>query len=151
MKDNYDENDMIDAEELFQDSYQEAEKMLKNPSQINKLLKRLERKLQGIPKLGDALAYIPKMALLLNSVIRKEYTEVPVGIITAIIGVLVYFVSPIDAIPDFIPVIGLLDDGAVAGGALYLIKNDLDEYMAWRINTGLDDPEVIAEAETVLE
>ena len=91
------------------------------------------------------------MGMLVNSWCRREYTEVPIGIITAIIGVLVYFVSPIDAIPDFIPGIGLMDDAAVAGGALYLVKNDLDEYMTWRINTGLDEPEIFVETETVLE
>lgn len=151
MKNENNENEIIDAEELFQNSCGEAEEMLKDPGKIDKLLKRLERKLRGVPKLGDALAYIPKMALLVNSFIRREYTEVPVGIITAIIGVLVYFVSPIDAIPDFIPGVGLLDDAAVAGGALYLVKNDLDEYMTWRVNTGLDEPEIIVEAETALE
>jgi len=133
------ENYEFNTNELYEDSYQKAEKILKNPGKIDKMLKRLERKLQGLPKLGDALAYVPKMGMLISSWIRGDYTEVPVGIITAIIGVLVYFISPIDAIPDFIPGIGLLDDAAVVSGSLYLVKKDIDEYMAWRIQVGLDE------------
>jgi len=143
---NYNEN--YDTEEIFQDSLQEAQELMKDKGKIDKLLKRLERKLHGIPKLGDALTYIPKMGMLVNSYFRGDYTEVPVGIITAIIGVLVYFVSPIDAIPDCIPGVGYLDDAAVASGSLYLVKNDLDEYMAWRIRIGLDEDNILEEDET---
>ncbi len=133
-----DTNVIINAEELFQSNYNDAQELIESPDKVDKLLKRLERKLQQVPKLGGALAYIPKMGLMVNSFFRKQYTEVPIGIITAIIGVLLYFVSPIDAIPDFIPGIGLLDDAAVASASLCLVKSDLDEYMEWRLRTGLD-------------
>ena len=144
-------NENFDTEEIIQDSLQKAEALMKNQGKIDKLLKRLERKLHLIPKLGDALAYVPKMGMLINSYFRGDYTEVPVGIITSIIGVLVYFVSPIDAIPDCIPGIGYLDDAAVVSGSLYLVKNDLDEYMAWRIRIGLDEEETLMETETAIE
>lgn len=40
-----------------------------------------------------------------------------------VIGVLLYLISPIDAVPDFIPVAGWLDDAAIAGLVLgYLDK-----------------------------
>lgn len=134
-------NEMIDIEGFFQDSYQEAQEMVTQPGEVDNLMKKLVKKLQDVPKLGSALAYIPKMALMVNSFIRGDYKEIPVGIITAIIGVLIYFVSPIDAIPDFIPGVGLLDDAAVTSGSLYLVKNDLDEYMHWRKVTGMDEDE----------
>ena len=133
------ENYEINTDELYEGNCRKAEKMLKDPGKIDKMIKRLERKLEGLPKLGDTLAYIPKMAMLISSWIKHEYTEIPVGIISAILGALIYFVSPIDAIPDIIPGIGLLDDAAVVSGLLYLVKNDIDEYMTWRVQTGLDE------------
>ena len=136
-------NEIIDAEELFQENYREAEKMLNHPDKIDRMLKRLEKKLQGLPKLGGALAYIPKMGMLINSYIRGQYTDVPIGTIIGVIGVVMYFVLPIDAIPDFVPGVGYLDDAAVASGSLYLVKNDLDEYMRWRVLTGLDPDESV--------
>lgn len=136
-------HEIIDAEEIFQENYHEAEKMLNHPDKIDRMLKRLEKKLKGLPKLGGALAYIPKMGMLINSYIRGQYTDVPIGTIVGVIGVVMYFVLPIDAIPDFVPGVGYLDDAAVANGSLYLVKNDLDEYMRWRAFTGLDADESV--------
>ena len=151
MKSSNNNNIEIDVEELLRENNRKAQKIIKNPDTVDKLLKRLEQKLKGVPKLGGYLKLVPQMAMLINSWIRREYNKAPIGTIAAIIGVLIYFVSPIDAIPDFIPGIGLLDDAAVAGSAFYLIKNDLEEYMAWRYNTGLDEEEFIIEAEAMLE
>ncbi len=137
------DNEMINVEEIFQENYQEAEKMLNHPDKIDRMLKRLEKKLHGLPKLGSALAYIPKMGMLINSYIRGQYTDVPIGTIIGVIGVVMYFVLPFDAIPDFVPGVGYLDDAAVASGSLYLVKNDLDEYMRWRVLTGLDADESV--------
>jgi len=63
--------------------------------------------------------------------------------IFAIISAISYFVFPIDAIPDFIPVVGLLDDTAVVSLALHLVSKDLDDYMDWRLQVGLDKAEPI--------
>lgn len=132
-------NEIINAEEIFQQNCRKAEKMLNHPDKIDRMLKHLEKKLQGIPKLGGALAYIPQMGMLINNYIRGQYKDVPIGTIIGVIGVIMYFILPIDAIPDFFPGVGYLDDAAVVSGSLYLVKNDLDEYMRWRILTGQDE------------
>src|SRR5262245_18133165 len=44
---------------------------------------------------------------------RHEYPGVARSTIVSILGALLYFVSPIDAIFDAIPVLGLVDDAAV--------------------------------------
>ena len=56
----------------------------------------------------------------------------PVGSIIAALAALIYFVSPIDAIPDFIPVVGYLDDVTVIAVALQFIHSDLEEYRKWK-------------------
>jgi uncharacterized membrane protein YkvA (DUF1232 family) len=45
----------------------------------------------------------------------------------------IYFVSPIDFIPDFIPVAGFIDDALVVSLALNQVKADLDAFMAWEM------------------
>ena len=123
-------------DDLFSDSYRKAQDIIDEPGKIERILERLEKKLCGLPILNDALSYIPKMGMLLNSYIRKEYPQIPLGIIIAVIGVILYFINPFDLIPDVIPLAGYLDDAAVAGMALKLIKSDLDEYMTWRYQNG---------------
>jgi uncharacterized membrane protein YkvA (DUF1232 family) len=55
-----------------------------------------------------------------------------------LIGAIVYFVNPFDAIPDFIPVIGYLDDAAVIGWVMKTLKDEIERFRAWEVekNTG---------------
>ena len=61
-----------------------------------------------------------------------SYREVPFATIAAIVGALAYLICPIDVIPDFIPVIGLLDDAAVIAICLKLVRTDIAAYRAWK-------------------
>ena len=44
---------------------------------------------------------------------------------------MIYFVSPLDVIPDSIPVLGYIDDALVVGLALKTVRADLDAFMEW--------------------
>ena len=61
-----------------------------------------------------------------------SYREVPFATIAAIVGALAYLICPIDVIPDFIPVLGLVDDAAVIAICLKLVRTDIAAYRAWK-------------------
>jgi uncharacterized membrane protein YkvA (DUF1232 family) len=61
----------------------------------------------------------------------KEYREVPWQTIAIALGAIIYFVNPFDAIPDFIPGIGYLDDALVIGVTVKSIKTALDAFRIW--------------------
>ena len=65
---------------------------------------------------------------MLSDVFSRRYTRVPRGTVAAIVGSLLYVLSPVDLIPDMIPVIGYLDDAAVLALCLKFAKHDVDEY-----------------------
>lgn len=116
--------------------YKEAEKLLENEDKLERFLQRLEKKLKIIPIAGDKLAVVPVMASLLKNYAEKEYTDIPIGTIIAIISALMYFVSPIDFVPDSIPVLGYFDDAAVVAACWKLVQSDVDEYVVWRKENG---------------
>ncbi len=60
-----------------------------------------------------------------------RYKEIPVGTIIGLMASLLYFVSPVDLIPD-VPGIGQVDDVAVIGFALKIAHDDLLQYEEWR-------------------
>lgn len=130
----YDQN----IDNVFQEDYVKAQELLECPDRVERLLRRLEKKLSNLPVLNDTLAYIPRMGLLVRSYLKREYTEIPLGVLVSVIGALLYFVSPVDLAPDFIPGLGYLDDAAVVGSALALVRSDIDDYMEWRLRVGLD-------------
>ena len=52
--------------------------------------------------------------------------------IAAIIGAIIYVVSPIDAVPDFIPVAGWLDDGAVVTAVVKGLEEVIKAYIKYK-------------------
>ncbi|WP_373026562.1 YkvA family protein [Sulfurimonas sp.] len=74
------------------------------------------------------------MVGLVTDYLKGDYKEVPWNVIASISGAVVYFVSPIDVIPDFIPGFGYLDDALVIKLALGFAKSDLEKYKQWKIS-----------------
>ena len=124
------------AQAELEKGYEAAEKILNDHDKFERFLQRLEKKLKVIPKAGDKLAKVPIMASLIRSFVKKEYTDVPIGSIIAIISALIYFVSPIDILPDALPIVGLIDDAIVIAVCLKLVESDIDEYAGWREDNG---------------
>ncbi len=55
-------------------------------------------------------------------------TAVPWYRKSIVIGALIYFISPIDAIPDLFPLVGYLDDLGVIAATLKFLGSEIKEY-----------------------
>lgn len=62
---------------------------------------------------------------------KKDYTQVPWKTILYAATAILYFVSPIDAIPDFIPLSGFIDDISVITFVINSIHGDIKKFEAW--------------------
>lgn len=120
--------------ERFMEYKQKAIELLKNAEKLEDLLVRVDEKFKSIPKVGEKLAYIPELALLIRSYIIGEYEDITAVELVAIVAALIYFVSPIDIIPDVIHGVGFLDDAVVAGIVVNWCDEDIKKYMEWRKN-----------------
>ena len=67
---------------------------------------------------------------LVKAWVRGDYREAPRGVIIWAVLAILYFLSPIDAIPDIFPG-GYLDDIAVISYVLRKTKDDLEKFRAW--------------------
>ena len=98
-------------------------------------LEAFVKKARKIPVLGGMIDDIICMIELADSYIKKEYSDIPVGTMVSIVAALIYLISPIDLIPDFIPIIGYIDDAAVVLFVLgFGVDKDLDKYRRWKEN-----------------
>lgn len=138
MKENENEKKIQELEnsekvkDILESNKNKAEELLEDRDKMEKFLKRLERKLSKIPLAGKYLKDVPVLISLIRSYINKEYTEIPIGSIIAVVSALIYLFSPVDLIPDFIPGVGYLDDAAVIGFCYKLVHDDVLEYQVWK-------------------
>ena len=65
---------------------------------------------------GSALRLIPDLVRLVRGLLADS--ETPFSVRLALVGLLGYLLSPIDLIPDFLPVIGSADDLIIAAVVL---------------------------------
>ena len=91
--------------------------------------------------LGPLAKFARNMKLLFSMVkdyVNGTYRGVSWVTIAAVVGSLLYIFSPIDLIPDFIPVLGLTDDAAVLALCLKKIAGDLAKYKTWKRNNDIE-------------
>ncbi len=112
---------------------EEAKSTIEDEDKFERFVQRLEKKLKLVPFIGKYLSDIACMVSLVRSYIKKEYTDIPIGTIISIVSTLVYIISPIDILPDNIPVVGYIDDIALLSWVLKSISSDLEEYKKWRV------------------
>lgn len=107
----------------------------------------------GTEKLNGLAENIPKsliecwndlklMIALLKDYFSGNYTTVPWKVIAAITSAVLYFVSPIDLIPDLIPIIGFIDDAFVISMCISLCRSDLQNYTKFRTENKLHEEAV---------
>ncbi len=72
------------------------------------------------------------LIMLVKDYKDKKYTDIPYWSVAAVVFALLYVMNPIDLIPDFIPVVGFVDDAAVIGLVLKAIREDIAKYREWR-------------------
>lgn len=65
---------------------------------------------------------------------RGDYRAISSQALLAVVAALLYFVSPFDAIPDWLLGIGYLDDIAVLGWLMSTWQGELQAFREWRAN-----------------
>ena len=125
------------VKEALESGYAQSEALLNDKDELDDFLYRLEQKINDMPFVGKKFSMIPVMISLVKNYVQGKYTTVPYETILAVLSALVYFLSPIDIIPDFIPLAGYLDDMAVVGLCMNMISIDIETYEKWRQAQGL--------------
>jgi len=76
-------------------------------------------------KLGRVLVQVPFAEDLLAAYYCAFDRGTPAHVKATLVGAIAYFVLPIDAVPDFLPVLGFTDDAAVLAAAIKLVSDHI--------------------------
>ena len=125
----------MSKESSIKEYISKAKKIINDDEKLKKLIEDVLKKLKEISsdkkssaKLNDSLRLFIR---IINAYTSKEYTYVPWKTICLIVAGLIYFIYPVDLIPDFIPVSGLIDDIALIAWIYESIQDDIDNFLEW--------------------
>ena len=116
----------------IQKRFKKAEDLLKDDARMESFLEKIEKKIKWIPFLAQEFKNIPTMVSMVRSYLRGNYTKILKRTILAIVSALIYFLSPIDVVPDWIPLLGQLDDAIVIASCWNLVNKDVEDYRQWK-------------------
>ena len=125
---------------------EKAKKIIDDPEKVSAVLEKamdLCEDLSHVRFVGKYFKDISLVCSMLNDYICKRYTKVPMATVITLLAAVLYFISPVDIIPDFIPLIGHLDDMIVFGFVTDAAKIDLKKYEKWK--KGNENPDLISE------
>lgn len=104
--------------------------------QLPKLLDRkdrVKRELHTIPERMQKVTNQAGLVLeLLDDYRDGSYRAIPWRSLAVAVAALLYSVSPSDVVPDFLPLLGQLDDAVVLALAMNAIRRDLERYARYK-------------------
>jgi uncharacterized membrane protein YkvA (DUF1232 family) len=117
----------------FRKATSDAESYATDPKRLRKLVEDAIGKINHLPRgpFAETWPYLMAMIRLLRAYQKGEYRDISPQNLHAIVTAIIYFVSPFDVIPDWVPVFGHIDDAYVVRLALKSVGADLDTFMAW--------------------
>ncbi|WP_083413047.1 YkvA family protein [Bacillus massilinigeriensis] len=111
----------------------EAKDYVRDPKKTDRLISAARKKAtHRRSSLKDVWKSLSLLIELVRSWRKGEYRKVSVKTIVTIVAALLYFVSPIDIVPDFLIGLGIVDDVAVLGYVLKQVSDELSDYAIWK-------------------
>jgi len=112
-----------------------AERVLRDGERVDKIIGSVSSKLgeitQSNEKLSGFVGRIKVISRMVKNYISGNYRVMPWKSIVLLVAGLIYFITPIDLIPDSIPALGLIDDISMIAFIYRSLKQDIDEYLLW--------------------
>lgn len=105
------------------------------PSRLLALLPKLAMKLKDTNWRSANASSIRERFFVLGRLIKAyalgQYRDVPWKTILLIVAAVIYFVNPLDLVPDIIPLTGLTDDFAVLLWVYNSVSNEVEKFREW--------------------
>ncbi|HEY8400250.1 MAG TPA: DUF1232 domain-containing protein [Cytophagaceae bacterium] len=97
---------------------------------INEIYNKATHQEQNLT-LADTWIKLQATARMVGASFRGEYNGLPKGKLYLGLVVLLYFITPFDFFPDFLPFLGFADDAALLIWFVGNLAKEVEKYQAW--------------------
>ena len=120
---------------FFDMALNKASRLLGKPGRAIALIAQLTQKMQHVNLSGVKSADVKSKFFTLGRMIKAyaqgEYREVPWKTLLMIAAAIIYFVNPLDLIPDVVPALGLTDDLGILMMVYKSVQLEVDKFLEW--------------------
>lgn len=129
----------IEKNKTFKKAIDKSENLINNKERVNSILKETVNKIKKVKNRTKEFKNNLYIGVnLVKDWATGNYKEVPKKTIIYLFGAFIYFLMPIDFIPDFIFKFGLLDDIAVLNFVFTSFVDDIENYKKFKENQKKD-------------
>ena len=118
----------------FDSFTKKAETLIQSPARVQKLSGQAVRKLAGRGADGfqDAKLQLQTAIAMINAWRGGDYEGVSTKTMVTLVAAVLYFVVPMDVIPDFFLGWGFIDDMAVMGYVFSQLTEEVEAFKTWQ-------------------
>ena len=111
-----------------------AGEVVGSPARLQKVAKQATAKMlqRGGASLASAQEQLRTLVDLVSAYVQGDYREISATTLVSVVAALLYFIAPLDALPDFLFGWGLLDDAAVISYVSAQVRTELEAFKQWR-------------------
>ncbi|MFZ6009018.1 MAG: YkvA family protein [Bacteroidota bacterium] len=99
------------------------------------LISQLVAKLRAVNWKNVKASNVKEKFFILGRLVKAyangQYRGIPWKSLLVITAAIIYFISPLDLLPDFIPVTGLTDDFGVLLWVYNSLNTEIDKFLTW--------------------
>jgi len=124
----------------YHKAFQRAVKIFRDPRSVRVLVRKAGGKLQqsGEERTAGLKADVLILMRMIKAYFNGNYRSFSNQTVVMFLLALIYFVMPMDLVPDLFPIMGFTDDVAVLATVLNRFSKDIEHYRNWEKITFCD-------------
>ena len=129
----------LSGNRFYQKAKEKASGIVGDKERMSALVSSSREKLQSInfedSKISRLAVNLRVIIRIIKAYANGSYREMPWKSLLALVGGVVYFLMPLDLIPDFIPFTGFMDDFTVIMLLSGAFQQDIEDFLIWEENS----------------
>ena len=136
----------VEKNKFFKRALKKASEVLQSNPRMRNLVNKASEKINDFKidsiKTSGFVSRLNVFIRMVKAYAKGEYRDIEWKHIVLVVAALLYFITPLDFIPDFIPVTGFIDDFAVLVWVYNKVQNEIDRFQIWESNSATSVKEV---------
>lgn len=123
----------VRASAAYRQALARAGKLVRKPEKLGAALDQAAEKTARLPAahLGELRRNLASLFRMIRAYLEGEYRDVTWANLVLIVAAIVYFITPVDLIPDFLAALGYVDDAAIIAWTLQKVAGEIEPFLEW--------------------